>query len=98
MSSFAAHPRWLSSGEHNYDYAVITLARSLGAAPLGYWGSATHGVGTRLAVIEPKIIAAVDDLIALCARIAVMHLGVLGEVRPATALTEHALLMEAAEV
>ena len=37
-----------------------------------------------------------DELIALCDRIAVMHRGVLGEARPATGLTEHALLKEAA--
>ncbi|HTV25988.1 MAG TPA: sugar ABC transporter ATP-binding protein [Polyangiaceae bacterium] len=37
-----------------------------------------------------------DELVALCDRIAVMHRGVLSEARPATGLTEHALLKEAA--
>jgi ribose transport system ATP-binding protein len=36
------------------------------------------------------------ELLSICDRIAVMHRGVLGDFRPSTEWTEHALLGEAA--
>jgi V8-like Glu-specific endopeptidase len=53
---FRVHPRWRASMDMQFDIGLITLGAPIGAtkfasignAPLGYWGSKSHGAGTRI--------------------------------------------------
>lgn len=63
-SAFRTHPKWFSGGVENndYDYGMIILKdaigektfKSLGNAPLGWWGDPANGGGTRLQRLDPK--------------------------------------------
>jgi glutamyl endopeptidase len=60
---FRHHPLWFRNGVANedYDYGILTLDtaigsqkfRSLGNAPLGWWGDPTNGAGTGITRIDP---------------------------------------------
>jgi glutamyl endopeptidase len=62
-STFRYHVNWFRNGAANedYDYGMIVLDdaigersfRSLNNNPLGWWGHARHGAGTRLVRLDP---------------------------------------------
>lgn len=61
---FRTHPDWFRNGaeDNDFDYGMITLKdaigeqrfKSLGNAPLGWWGDPANGGGTRLERLDPK--------------------------------------------
>jgi V8-like Glu-specific endopeptidase len=67
--SWKAHPSWIASFDHQYDFALITLKKEigkdifgvLGKKQLGFWGSPGFGGKTLLRVVDPA--SSLKDLI-----------------------------------